>query len=395
MRFAFILAVSFLSANVIRAQTNEDADRCREESNPDLAIHYCTRTIDSGQLSTLRLALTFYDRGIAYHDKGVYDRAIQDYNAAIRLNPNFAYAFNNRGNAYLFAPPCLTQEGKQSSQSQRAGIPTYPNNSGGLKKLIQDILKASKSGNHQLVANYANALVIPDPEAWFRRVFGEARGKNLTADYLTKRSALPFQLAESFGSVVQQKMTDIDIRRFDRTCDPNANDHQYPLLAARQEPEPLFEVRFFRGTYGTILWAFAYIDGGFRYAGDLLVKPMFPSIGVPMTAGGAAPRSMDNTEPPRIQVGGTVQHVRLVHRVAPVYPDQARRAGLQGTVRLAAIIARDGSIQSLQVVQGHCWLAEAAVKAVEQWRYSPTLLEGRPVEVLTTIDVVFTLSMRP
>ncbi|HSH16804.1 MAG TPA: energy transducer TonB, partial [Verrucomicrobiae bacterium] len=94
----------------------------------------------------------------------------------------------------------------------------------------------------------------------------------------------------------------------------------------------------------------------------------------------------------RIRVGGNVQQARLINRPNPVYPPLARQARIQGTVRLQAIIAKDGSISQLEVVSGHPLLVQSALDAVRQWRYQPTLLNGEPVEVVTTIDVVFTLS---
>jgi protein TonB len=96
--------------------------------------------------------------------------------------------------------------------------------------------------------------------------------------------------------------------------------------------------------------------------------------------------------PKRIRVGGQVQQARLINQPHPVYPPLARQARIQGTVRLQAIIAKDGSIVELQVISGHPLLVQAALDAVRQWRYQPTLLNGEPVEVVTTIDVVFTLS---
>ncbi len=96
--------------------------------------------------------------------------------------------------------------------------------------------------------------------------------------------------------------------------------------------------------------------------------------------------------PKRIRVGGNVQMARLIARPQPSYPPLARQARIQGTVRLQAIIAKDGSIAQLEVVSGHPLLVQSALDAVRQWRYQPTLLNGDPVEVSTTIDVVFTLS---
>jgi protein TonB len=95
--------------------------------------------------------------------------------------------------------------------------------------------------------------------------------------------------------------------------------------------------------------------------------------------------------PQRIRVGGNVQQAKLLNQPRPVYPPLAKQARIQGTVRFNAIIGRDGAIQNLQVVSGHPLLVPSALEAVRQWRYQPTLLNGEPVEVVTQIDVNFTL----
>ena len=74
-----------------------------------------------------------------------------------------------------------------------------------------------------------------------------------------------------------------------------------------------------------------------------------------------------------------------------VYPQLARQARVSGVVMIAALISREGNIASLQVKSGHPLLVPAAVEAVKQWRYQPTLLNGDPVEVATEISVHFTL----
>jgi periplasmic protein TonB len=82
----------------------------------------------------------------------------------------------------------------------------------------------------------------------------------------------------------------------------------------------------------------------------------------------------------------------LVHRVDPLYPEIARAMHLSGTVRLEAIIGTDGIVQNLEVLSGNPILARAALEAVRQWRYRPTLLNGAPVEVETYITVNFVLA---
>lgn len=93
-----------------------------------------------------------------------------------------------------------------------------------------------------------------------------------------------------------------------------------------------------------------------------------------------------------VRIGGQVQAAKIVNRVQPVYPPLARQTRISGTVRLHAIISKDGSIQQLEVMSGHPLLQQAALDAVRQWRYQPTLLNGEPVEVDTTIDVIFSLN---
>lgn len=80
---------------------------------------------------------------------------------------------------------------------------------------------------------------------------------------------------------------------------------------------------------------------------------------------------------------------QLINRVEPVYPRIAAVAGVQGQVKLHAIIARDGTIQSLSAISGHPLLVRAALDAVGQWRYRPYFLNGETVEVETFITVNF------
>jgi len=107
--------------------------------------------------------------------------------------------------------------------------------------------------------------------------------------------------------------------------------------------------------------------------------------------GGAPPPPKPKQTGP-IRVGGNVQAARILNRVQPTYPPLARQTRIAGTVRLHAIISKDGTIQQLEVLSGHPLLQQAALDAVRQWRYQPTLLNGDPVEVDTTIDVIFSLN---
>ena len=96
-RMILVLVLAF--AGAAWAAGIDDAKQCASTSG-DLSIHYCTRAIQSGELSNRGLARTFYNRGVKYSRKGDYDRAIRDYDQAIRLKLDNAKAFYNRGSAY-------------------------------------------------------------------------------------------------------------------------------------------------------------------------------------------------------------------------------------------------------------------------------------------------------
>ncbi|HXW16856.1 MAG TPA: energy transducer TonB [Candidatus Acidoferrales bacterium] len=93
----------------------------------------------------------------------------------------------------------------------------------------------------------------------------------------------------------------------------------------------------------------------------------------------------------RIRVGGNVQAAKMVRQVQPIYPQIAKTAHVSGTIILHAVISKDGSVQELTYISGPPLLMKSAMDAVREWRYQPTLLNGEPVEVDTTISVIFTL----
>jgi len=99
--------------------------------------------------------------------------------------------------------------------------------------------------------------------------------------------------------------------------------------------------------------------------------------------------------PHRIRVGGNIQATKLTYQVKPLYPETLQQQGIEGTVLLRAIITKDGTLNapSIMVIStlANPELAKAAIEAVKQWRYEPTLLNGEPVEVATTITVHFKL----
>jgi protein TonB len=163
---------------------------------------------------------------------------------------------------------------------------------------------------------------------------------------------------------------------------PRAVPKQIAIIKEEELPPPTGAVGVVGGVPGGVPGgAGGGIIGGIIGAAPVAAPPPPPKVEVqkPLT-------------PQRIRVGGNVQQAKLVRQPKPVYPPLAKQARIQGVVRFTAIIGKDGTIQNLQLVTGHPLLVPSAQEAVKQWVYQPTLLNGEPVEVITQIDVNFTLS---
>jgi TonB family protein len=107
-----------------------------------------------------------------------------------------------------------------------------------------------------------------------------------------------------------------------------------------------------------------------------------------------APNAATTAKPAPMRVmGGNIKQPLKLRDVRPIYPDAMREAGLEGVVPMEAIIAVDGSVLSVRVLSAQVApeFAASAVAAVKQWRFTPTLLNGAPVEVVMTVSITFRL----
>lgn len=116
--------------------------------------------------------------------------------------------------------------------------------------------------------------------------------------------------------------------------------------------------------------------------------------GIPNQLFDGGTRSMPAVAPPPVAPQFRKSNLlegNLIRKVQPVYPPLARTARVQGSVVLAALISKDGTIEDLRLLTGHPMLARAAIDAVKQWRYKPYILNGDAIEVETQITVNFNL----
>jgi TonB family protein len=253
----------------------------------------------------------------------------------------------------------------------------YPNTPEGLKNFMVNLLQVQKHGDQQRTALELSALEIPDHKKWFADVFGSADGPRLEAKYV--------ELLPSSTGLIQARMetclklgrTEVFVDTLELSVVPSM-----PLLQTASCAVPGI-----RGTTGSMcpevedkrktsyLGEFVQVDGGFRYLDQQVLL------------------ALTNLPRMRVAASGSSQSSRRCGQPAiPVYPPLARQTHVQGTVVLRAIIARDGSVKELQYVSGHPLLIDSAMDAVRKWRYQPTFIDGKPVEVDTQIDVIFSLT---
>lgn len=254
------------------------------------------------------------------------------------------------------------QQSKSSFNSQAEALPVYSNTSDGLRQLLQDMRTAAKNGDAAKLTALIRETEIPNYETWFTATFGQEKGESWAGPYGKNLNRNEKQLQEFIMEVALEdgefSAQKLDVARM------------YDTLTA---PLDLYLADWKKS------------NGPKNQAPD--------HIGYFMFVGGQF-RWDSTVEFFRVQKSnrGGVVPAKLIKRVAPTYPPEAREKRIQGTVTLKVIIQKDGSVAVQNVVDGDQNLAPAAIEAVRQWRYQPFLLAGQPVDVETTIDVVFVLN---
>ncbi len=178
-----------------------------------------------------------------------------------------------------------------------------------------------------------------------------------------------------------------------RFLDPNAEQRsaaqQDSMLAMESDP-----------TDGIFATGTDMVVGKITPDGTAVVTPSSSARGSQTTGGSDANapstfeelrRRFESLWLSEIPVAPAEQQSRLVHSVAPEYPDIARQAGVEGDVTLRVVIGKDGAVEDVAPISGEPVLSRSAMEAVERWRYSPETVGGRPIGVVTTVTVAFRL----
>lgn len=281
----------------------------------------------------------------------------------------------------LLTATTVTAQPAQNSPRQ------YPDSPEGFRLQLEDLISASKSGDEALLAADLDALALPNPTDWIAAHFSSGDLPKLQQDYPFSFAGFRKHIASFAVTVNQTSGFEIAVQPSELPTPPHDDAEEQAL------PAPRYSVSVQNFRYGSTnpddrtpshVNSFVYLDGRFRYVG------------------GTYPFWWEDLQ--RIRRGSSalaqgrdpiVMHAaRLINKVSPEYPKKARKHHIEGTVRLHAIISKDGAPRKLDVISGDPLLADAALKAVRQWRYLPTLLNGQPVEVDTTIDVIFALNRK-
>lgn len=252
----------------------------------------------------------------------------------------------------------------------------------GLRSLMTVGLSAARQGDQAKLKEIARSLIIPDHELWFRAMFGEEEGTKLAATYGSNLKEIEKQYPTLFERLAKQEgeLVIEDVKML-----PNRNESWcgQTLVNMQKGDGVFYRVGVGKADStglrsGMVGGYFTLVSGGYR-------RLDCQSLGIMPASSAPSPHPLLGP----LRVGGNVQAARIIKRVAPAYPEDAMRARISGTVRLHVIIGKDGKIKRLELVSGHPMLQQAAADAVRQWQYQPTLLNGDPVEVDTTIDVIF------
>jgi len=275
--------------------------------------------------------------------------------------------------AILAAPRKCAAPQSTEAKPEAAAISSYPESAEGLKHLLLDWFAAIEAGDTAKSSQYLESFAIPNHQEWFVKTFGVREGARLDARYTELQAGQMSGLKAAAEQAVKDERFFLEAKVFDKSTAA-----MEPLLeevsTAMVQPTPIYEASSRRDKEDVLVYPFSnyvYVEGGFRCLGSVEMEALGSTPGL------------------RVIVPGSAQAAKLIYFPQPRFPREARDQKVWGNVILHVIIARDGTVRSIRVVSGPPLLVPATIDVVKQWRYQPTLLKGKPVEVDTEVTVGF------
>ncbi len=286
--------------------------------------------------------------------------------------------------------------GEGRTRENEGGTPTEE-----LRSLMTAALATARTGDQAKLEEIARNLMIPNYEAWFKATFGEEQGTKLTAAYKTDFDRQEKWIPKLFESLSKQEGEIlVEDAREPRFAGGGAWCGRVVLLRAAKK-----DAAFYRVSLQQLLQSglsrldqagyFTLVEGAYRRLDckTLGLQEKTEVLGGVNRAEESSelPGNTSRPMPTRIRVAGNVLAAAIITRVQPIYPEEARRERISGSVRLRIIVGKDGRVVQTEVVSGHPLLQQAAIEAVRQWRYKTTMLNEQSVEVDSTVDMIFSL----
>lgn len=291
-----------------------------------------------------------------------------------RLAVLILWAFIAHGVFAQSSPDAASAQKKDASVSQSQ---SYSDTTDGLRTLLEQFSTAIEKNDTVQSSAISHNMILPDYQTWFAHVFGAEAGARMTQSYEKALPDFDTNLKELMARYIKDGMTEITATRMEPPEQSSKSYYVARKMKAMQSPIPIYLVEMDGATaFGwEVPGVFSFVQGNFRYLGGSTLSSV-------------------NGQPARIRFAGNVMVSRLLSRAQPVYPPDAVAQHIEGTEVLHAMIDYDGTVSALQWVSGPRELLASAMDAVKQWRYQPTLLNGEPVQVDTTITVVYTLEQK-
>jgi TonB family protein len=266
-----------------------------------------------------------------------------------------------------------------SRPAQDSAMPRYDDSAEGFRQQLEGLVAAKKGGNEASLRVLLDALAVPNADEWIATRFSTADVPRLQKDYPLFLAGFQKHLAAILENAARLPGWEMVVKPSEIPNPPASSGPESEI------PHPTQPIAVENVRYGPAhpedppsrSWvnSFVYLEGRFRYVGG--TYPFWSE-------------GLQQIRRPQATLYN-MRSAQLIHMANPDYPKKAKKAHVEGTVRLHAIIGKDGVPRDLTVLSGDPLLTASALKAVRKWRYQATLLEGHPVEVTTTINVIFAL----
>jgi hypothetical protein len=272
------------------------------------------------------------------------------------------------------APAVAIDATKNEAPTPTQTPAAIPESSAGLKSQLEAILRIAKDKKSRQLDSLVNELQIPDDADWFSTTFGEELGSSLAATYNDSWKDYEEVVVRMFRDEASGNQFQVFVKEYSASSPVPSDSFIQAILQNSKIALKLYTASTGRDhPIDTLPGIYIYYQGSFRLANWRTF------YGLP------------NVKTPRVRFGTGVALSQLIRRVNPVLPPALRGKKLQGTVLVHILIDRDGSVVRADPVSGPIELFKPSVDSVLQWLFKPTLLNGDPVEVDTTVSIVYSI----